>query len=104
MAKVAVFAIVKAKPGKRDEIRRLYEKHIKPRVESNARQEQCFYCYGNDDEDTICVFELFSDPEIVKENLNSDWLPAYMEKELPLVAGPAQIVMATPMWVKGASV
>ena len=103
MDKVAIFAVVKAKPGKRDELRRLYEEHIKPHAESNASQQMCFYCYGNDDEDRICIFELFSDMEAVKTNMDSDWLPAYMEKELPFLAEPPQIMMTTPVWIKGAT-
>lgn len=104
MAKLAVFVIAKAQPGKRDELRRLWEEHIKPHTESNKAQEFCFYCYSTEDENTICMFELFSDPSVVKADMESEWFAAYMEKVRSLLAGPSEIVLATPVWAKGASI
>ena len=104
MDKLAVFVIAKAQPGKRDELRRLWEENIKPHTESNESQELCFYCYSNDDDDTICMFELFTDPAVVKADMGSDWFAAYMEKVRPLMAEPPRIVAAAPIWAKGASI
>ena len=104
MDKTAVFVIGKAKAGKRDELRRLYMEHIKPHVEAEKKQEMAFYCYSDDDEDTICLFELFSNPTVVRDNMASEWFAAYEEKVRPLIAEPPTVVRATPVWMKGNSV
>jgi len=104
VAKTAVFVIGKAKPGQRDELRKLYMEHIRPRAEAEKKQEMAVYCYSDDDEDTICLFELFSDPVIAREDVESDWFKAYMEKVRPLMAEPAMVKLATPLWAKGVSV
>jgi quinol monooxygenase YgiN len=100
MAKLALFITAKAKPGKRDELRRLWEEHIKPHSESNQAQEYGCYAFATEDENTICLFELFSDPSVVKTDMESDWFAAYMEKVRPLMAEPSQIVTAVPLWIK----
>lgn len=104
MDKTAVFVIGKAKSGKRDELRRLYMEHIRPRAEAEKKQEMAVYCYSDDDEDTICLFELFSDPAVAKEDMESEWFEAYMEKVRPLMVEPATVKLATPVWAKGVSV
>lgn len=103
MAKTAVFVIGKAKPGQRDGLRKLYMEHIKPRAEAKKKQEMAVYCYSDDDEDTICLFELFSDPVVAREEMDSEWFEAYMEKVRPLMAEPATVKLATPLWAKGVS-
>ena len=104
MSKTAVFVIVKAKPGKRDELRQTYEQYLKPHAEASEDQELSFYCWGVQDEDTVCLFELFSESYDLRGALESDWFKAYMEKAAPLLAGPPNMVIATPVWAKGATI
>jgi quinol monooxygenase YgiN len=104
MAKIALFITAKAQPGKREELRKLFEKHIKPHAEANQLEESCVYCYANEDEDTICMFEMFSEPSVVKEDMESEWFGAYQKEASSVLAGPPQVVMATPVWAKGTSV
>ena len=104
MDKTAVFVIGKAKSGERDELRRLYMEHIKPHVEAEKKQEMAIYCYSDDDEDTICLFELFSDSAVAKEDMESEWFEVYMEKVRPLMAEPSIVKLANAVWAKGFSV
>ena len=104
MAKIALFVKATTKPGKRDEVRQLWEEHLKPHAEGNDAHEICFYCYGIEDENTICLFEVFSDPSELETGLHSDWFAAYREAVGPLLAGPPELVTAIPLWAKGASV
>jgi quinol monooxygenase YgiN len=103
MTNTAVFVIGKAKPGKRDELRKLYMEHIRPRAEAETKQEMAVYCYSDDDNETICLFELFSSPKVARAEMQSDWFEAYMEKVRPLMAEPAIVKLATPVWTKGVS-
>ena len=50
------------------------------------------------------MFELFTNPSVVKADMESDWFAAYMEKVRPLMAEPSTVVLATPIWVRGASI
>jgi len=100
MNKLALFVTAKARPGQRDELRRLWEEHIKPHNESNQAQEYCCYSFAAEDENTICMFELFSDPAVVKASMESDWFTAYMAKASPLMAAPPEVITAVPVWIK----
>lgn len=104
MAKIALFITARAQPGKREELRKLFEKHIKPHAETNQLQESCIYCYANEDEDTICLFEMFADASQVKADMEADWFANYQKEASSILAGPPQVVMATPVWAKGTSV
>jgi hypothetical protein len=66
MDKTAVFVIGKAKSGRRDELRKLYMEHIRPRAEAEKKQEMAVYCYSDDDQDTMCLFELFQIRQLPK--------------------------------------
>jgi quinol monooxygenase YgiN len=103
MAKLAIFVTANAQPGKREELRKLFEKHIKPHVESNKAQELCFYCYDTQNENTMCMFELFNDPAVVKADMESEWFAAYQKDASAVLAGPPQVIIASPVWVKSES-
>ena len=101
MSKTAVFVKVKTKPGMREELLRAYEQYLKPHAEADADEEFSFYCWGVDDEDTVCLFELFSESYDLQAAFQSEWFKAYMEKAAPLLASPPDMVIATPIWAKG---
>jgi len=56
VSKTALFIKHKALPDKRDEVRRIWEKHLKSRIAANPTHEADFYRYDDNDADTICVF------------------------------------------------
>lgn len=104
MAKVALFIKTKTQSGKRDEVRGLWEQHLKARAEANAAQELYVFCYDNNDRDTFLLFEVYNDPAALDENAKSDWFAAYLEAVGPLLDGMPEIHMTTPIWAKGATV
>ncbi len=85
MAKVALFIKTRSKSGKRDEVRDLWEQHLKARAEANIAQEVYFFCYDNEDPDKFLLFEVYNDPAALDENARSDWFAAYMEEVGPLL-------------------
>jgi quinol monooxygenase YgiN len=100
MAKMALFVKVNAQPGKRDEVKKMWEKYVKPHSETQASLEICCYCYANENPDTICLFELISDPSDSEAVMKSDWFASYQESLKPLIKGPPEIITATPIWIK----
>jgi len=104
MSKTALFIKHKALSGKRDEVRRIWEKHLKPRVAANPAHEAYFYCYDDNDPDTICVFQQYTDRASSQEFLEGSWYAAYVNEVSPFLAGQPEIRVVTPVWAKGAVV
>lgn len=101
LANMAVFVKLKAQPGKREEVKELWEKYVKPHQESKPEILSCCYCYAMEDEDTICAFELLSGRSAAEAALKSGWFSAYQEALRPLLAGPPETTVTSPIWSKG---
>ena len=99
--KVAVLVKTKTQPGKRDEVRRLWDVHLRPRVELNAAQEVYFFCEDAHDADTFYLFEIYSDPDAMSANAGSEWFAEYLQAVGPLLAGQGEVSVASPVWTKG---
>lgn len=100
MEKLALFIKTTCQPGKRDEVRQLWEKHLKPRVVDSTAQEVYFYCYDDQDEDTLYIFELYGDREAFGAAAAAPWFQAYMQEAGPLIAAPPEVGITTPQWTK----
>ena len=87
--------------GRRDDVRRLWEDHLKPRAEANPVQEVYFFCEDDHDPDVFFLFELYSDRDVFEENAQASWFADYMAKVGPLLAGAPEVWMGTPYWSKG---
>jgi quinol monooxygenase YgiN len=104
MSKSATFVRHKAKPGKRDEIRRVWEKYARDYVDSGGSGTlSYYYCYDDNDPDTIIVFQLAADRNSGQEFVKQPWFADYQRETAALVAAPSELRTATPQWVKGAA-
>lgn len=102
MTKVALFIKHKSLPGKRAEVRGVWERHMQPRIAQNEAHEAYFYCYDDNDPDSICVYQQYSDRESSQAFLKNPGYADYLKEVEPLLAGTPEITAATPVWVKGA--
>lgn len=100
MSKTALFIRHQAQPGRRDEVQRIWERHVKPRVEANPAHEAYYFCYDTNDSDVICVFQLYSSEAAMQEFLSGPWYPAYLSEVSHVVAAAPQISPATLVWDK----
>lgn len=103
MSKRTLYIRHKALPGKRDEVRRIWDKYARAYAESNDGQLAGFYCYDDNDPDTIVVFSVHSDQENLADFSKQPWFAAYQAETMALVAGPSEARWATPQWTKGVS-
>ena len=104
MQKIALFLKNKAKPGKREDVHRLWDKYLRPRVERSETQELYFFCYDDNDPDTFYIFELYNDRQSLVDNGQAEWFADYMREVGPLLQdGMADFGSTTPVWAKGAS-
>lgn len=101
MSKIALFIKHKSKPGKREEVRKVWEKHLRPRISENRAHEAYFYCYDDNDPDVICVFQLYGDRTGPQAFVDQPWYPAYEAEVGPLLSGESEFRTTTPFWIKG---
>ena len=100
MARTALFIRHRALPGKRDEVRRIWEKHLQPTIAANPSHEAYFYCYDDNDLDTISVFQQYTDRVSSQEFLTAPAYAEYLREVTPVLAGPPDVRAATPIWAK----
>ncbi|OGI09480.1 MAG: hypothetical protein A2Y40_05530 [Candidatus Margulisbacteria bacterium GWF2_35_9] len=100
MSKIGFFVIFKTKPGKRDEVLSVWESFVKPHAEKNKSLEVSCYCFADNDPNTICLFELLTDEKELQKAMSSSWFKPYQKALSPLLAGPPQVISASPVWIK----
>lgn len=101
MSQIALFVKHKTLPGTRDEVRKVWEKHMAPAIAANAGHTAYFYCFDNSDPDSICAFQQYASVEASQEFLKIDSYAAYLKEVEPLLSGPPQVTALTPIWSKG---
>jgi quinol monooxygenase YgiN len=100
MAKNARFVRFKTKPGKRDEVRGVWEKYARGYIAGSSGMLGFYYCYDESDPDAVIVFQLAADEASAQEFAKQPWFADYQRETVALVAGPAEIWSGMPQWVK----
>lgn len=101
MSKGSLFIRHKAQPGRRDEVRRIWETYARDYVAGSSGQLAYYYCYDDNDPDAIVVFQLHADQSSAEDFTRQPWYPVYERETAALLAGPSEFRTATPQWVKG---
>jgi quinol monooxygenase YgiN len=100
---VSHFAVLikgRAQPGKRDEIRKLFEAHLAPRALASEAQPIVVWCADNGDPDGFYLWEVYADPASMEANGRAPWFGEYMAAVGPLLGAQPEVTTATPLWVK----
>ena len=103
MSKSAAFVRHKARPGKRDEVRRVWERYARDFVSGSNGTLSYQYCFDDNDPDAIVVFQLAADPVSAQEFVKQPWFADYQRETAELLAGPSEVRSLTPQWVKGSA-
>ena len=101
MSRSATLVRHKVKPGKRDEVRRIWEKYARGHIAGSDAALSCYYCYDDNDPDTVVVFQLAEDAEFARDFARQPWFADYQRETFALLAEPSEFRAATPQWVKG---
>ena len=104
MSKSATLVRHKAKPGRRDDLRRVWEKYARDYVAGSNVALTYYYCYDDNDPDTIIAFQVAADQASAREFVKQPWFADYQRETAALLAGPSEIRTATPQWVKGTEI
>ncbi len=98
--KVGLFVRHQAKPGKRDEIQRVWKQFVQPHVQSNQAHEAYYFCFDNNDPDVVCAFQVFKDKDSLDTFLASDWYPDYLNQVGECIAEPPLLTETSVVWDK----
>jgi quinol monooxygenase YgiN len=96
----ALFVRHRAKPGQRDQVRRIWENHVKPRAAANPAHIAYYFCFDDTDPDVVSVFQLYSSKEAMADFLSGDWYPLYLAEIAEVVAEAPQVMPASLVWQK----
>ena len=100
MNKTALFVRHQARPGRRDDMQRIWEKHVKPRAAANPAHAAYFFCFDDNDPDAVCVFQLYESAAAMDEFLAGDWYPLYLREVSEVVVAAPQLTTASLIWAK----
>lgn len=100
MTEIAVIIRHQTQPGRRDEVRAVWETHMAPAVAANPGHLAYHYCLDAQDPDAIVAFQVYDSLESSQAFLQTDAYAAYLHDVEPLLAGPPQVTALTPAWTK----
>jgi quinol monooxygenase YgiN len=100
MTRYALFITHRTKPGQRDTVQSVWQKHMQPAIEANGAHEVYAYCFGTEP-DRICAFQVYDSWESASAFLESAQYVAYQREVEPLLEGPPEVLALLPQWVKG---
>ena len=100
MTSYALMIKHQTQPGKRNEVRKVWERHMAPAIAENPGHSAYFYCFDNGDPDSISAFQQYTSVEASQAFLTTDSYVAYLKDVEPLLAGPPQVTALTPVWTK----
>lgn len=99
MNKHALFVQHRTLPGKRQDVERVWQKHIKPAVSANASHQAYFYCFG-ETPDSICAFQCYSDTNAAANFVKTPEYAAYYAEVKPYLLGDPIITVLDVRWSK----
>lgn len=88
-------------PGRRDEFREVWARHLAPLVAANPGHLAYSWNFVEDDPDAVIVFQQYADAEAAAAFLQKPEYLAYLKESEPLLSGPPELTRGTPIWQKG---
>lgn len=100
MPQTALFIQHHTRPGQRDAMRRIWDRHVRPRVEQNDAHLFYFFCEDALDPDIVRVFQVYESDEAMNEFLGGAWYQEYLREVATVVTAPPRIFPAPLVWSK----
>jgi quinol monooxygenase YgiN len=101
MSKKALYIRHKVQPGKREEVRRIWEKYARAYIESAGGQLAYFYGFDDNDPEVIVAYQLYTDDTGADDFVKQPWYADYERETAALLAEPSEFRTITPQWIKG---
>jgi quinol monooxygenase YgiN len=100
MDKIASLITLKARPGQRDAVRKVWEKYARGYIGASAFD--FYYCYDDADPDAIIVFGM-ADAASNQAFAQQPWFADYQRETQALLVEPGEIRRATPQFAKASA-
>lgn len=97
----ALFIQHRTRPGMRNEVQRVWRKHVEPAISANPDHHAYFYCFG-EDPDSICAFQAYDDRAAAAAFVKTPECAAYYAEVTPLLLGEPTITVLQVQWSKEA--
>jgi quinol monooxygenase YgiN len=104
VGKQVLILTIPTKPGRRDDVRAAWDRHLRARVEASEAQELYLFCEDVDDPDVVRIVEVYNDLGAMAENARAPWFAAYIQETREYVDGHPSMARAEPVWAKGLTV
>lgn len=98
---VAVFIEHRVRPGRRDDVRAVWERWLRPAIAENDAHEAYAYTFDADDADVIRAFQQYRDSASAAAFLQTPAYLSYVAEVEPLLLGPPNVTRADVVWTKG---
>ena len=102
MSSTALFISHRAKPGKRDELKAVWLKHMAPAITANPGHLAYVYSYDATDEHVVHAFQHYASAAAAAEFLKNPSYLAYLEESRRLLEHEPEIKVLAPQWSKEA--
>jgi quinol monooxygenase YgiN len=86
-------------PGMRHEVQRVWQRHMQPAIEANPEHDVYVYSFGADP-DEIVAFQVYANADAATAFLQSPAYTTYEAEVADLLAGPPQVEVVQPQWIK----
>lgn len=100
MENLGILVLFHAKTGKRDEIRKLWERYVKDHAASSEDLYCSMYNYGLEDENLIVLYEIMKDDSVLAKAFQEPWFQDYMLALETYLEQPPQIINFKNIWSK----
>lgn len=100
MPSTALFITHRVRPGQREAVRAVWERHMAPAIAANAGHDAYFYCFDPASPDTICAFQLYRSADAAAAFLATPAYRAYEQEVSSLLVGPPDVKPLVPIWSK----
>lgn len=100
MTQLALIIRHQTRPGRRDDVRKVWEAHMAPAVEANPGHLAYFYGFDDTDPDAIIAFQVYDCVESSQQFLETEAYASYLRDVEPLLSGPPQVTPLRSVWAK----
>lgn len=103
MSEKALYIRHKAQPGKREEVRRVWEKYARPYIAGNGAQVAYVYGFDDNDPDVIVAYQVHDSTNGADDFARQPWYADYERETAALLAEPSEFRVITPQWIKASA-
>lgn len=100
MNKPGIIVELNCKDGKRDEVKALWERMVKPHAAENPEVLVSLYNYGAANSNQIILVEFFQGQGVLESAFGEEWFQQYMKEMGELLQEEPKVTSLLNIWAK----